>query len=111
MVLNKPITSRKGGNFHPLRVVDFIVEYLAGGREASTTEMHHAYKVRMKELSERAGRKTPYRMATWYSFNVKVWTLHGQGVLTYNEQEEQSDAPQFSVRDQVTTRKLFRLAP
>ncbi|MDD5510671.1 MAG: hypothetical protein PHI12_07675 [Dehalococcoidales bacterium] len=110
MVIRKPFISAKGGDHHPLRVVDFIVEYLSSHREASTTEMHKAYLVRMKALSVQAGRKIPYRMATWDSFRVKVWTLQGQGILEISENVEESPEPQFSGRDEVPTRKLFRLA-
>ncbi|MDD5700412.1 MAG: hypothetical protein PHU23_00055 [Dehalococcoidales bacterium] len=110
MVYRKPITSGRGGNHHPLRVIDFIIEYLRNHTEASITEMHRAYKARMEEQRIKAGRKEPYRLATWKSFSDKVWLLSSQGQIEVSENVEESPEPQFSARDEVPTRKLFRLA-
>jgi hypothetical protein len=92
-----------------MRVVDFIQEYLALHPDSSITEMHRAYLVRMSELAEKAGRKTPYQAATWKSFSDKVWLLSSQGIIGHGGNVEESPEPQFAVRDDVPTRKLFRL--
>ncbi len=110
MVLRKPFTTGRGGNHHPLRVVDFIVEYLVTHPNTSITEMHRAYLVRMKELAKEARRKTPYQAATWKSFSDKVWLLSSQGRIEISDSVEESPEPQFSGRNEIPTRKLFRLA-
>jgi hypothetical protein len=110
MFSRKPVVEGRGGNHHPLPVTTFIAEYLRSHREASITEMHRAYKVRMEELAKAAGRKTPYRLATWKSFSDKVWLLSSQGTIEVSETVEESPEPQFSTRSDIPTRKLFRIA-
>jgi hypothetical protein len=101
---------RRGGNFHPLPVRDFIVSHLSAVGEDTIKNMHQAYLAALEDLARTRGRKTPYRKATWHSFYSKLWQLAKDGLVIPSGREVESDEPEFADWDQKPMRKYWRLA-
>lgn len=91
------IQPTRGGFRKPIRVKEFIVDYLAAHGEAYIAEMHRAYKGELRRLAEenpnrvvmsRGGpRVRLYHNPSYHSFQVKVWELAREGLLEFSRSE------------------------
>ena len=85
----------QGGNRHPLKTKEFILEYLTTNADATIPEIHDAYKQRLKELALARERKRPYHWARYSSFKTVVLRLVKAGALKFTGEQEESLAERF----------------
>lgn len=91
------IQPTRGGFRKPIRVKEFIVDYLAAHGEAYIAEMYRGYKGELRRLAEenpdrvvmtRGGpRVRLYHNPCYLSFRVKLWELAREGTVEFSRSE------------------------
>jgi len=105
----KPAARGRGGNRHPLSVMDFILSHLALVGENYIAAMHRAYKAKLDELARERGRSSPYHHSSYHSFEVKVLQLVREGKIEFTEKEAVSDDARVHHLKWKPVRRFYRL--
>jgi hypothetical protein len=99
----------RGGNRHPLSVMDFIIEHLTISGEDYIANMHRAYKFRLDTLAAERLRRKPYHKPSYHSFEVKVLQLAREGKVEFSDRTQNSDNARVERLERKPVRRFYRL--
>lgn len=103
------ITRQRGGDHHPIPTKAFIIQYIYINGEATISEVHRAYKDRLREIETVNRPRYPYRRAAYSSFKRQFLSLVGKGLVEYTGRDEESQEARFEYWPEKLKMRVYRL--
>lgn len=109
MVSELKVSRQRGGNRHPLSTRQFVIDYLTATGEASIPQLHGAYKIMLREIARRNGRRN-YHWARYGSFKTQVLRLKAEGIIEFSGREEPATSERFKYWEHKPVLRFYRIA-